>query len=404
MESQNIIVLSFEMSTAKHIDTSAVVDKYVSKPILGSDGAAAWLQFRTASTSHSHSHSNNSTNNQSKGTSPLAPLSLSDRKAGFVSWQAEREHEIRARHDPSRSEENVLGYGYTNFRHKEDKNHAPLTKKRKHAVLNRIRPEDVPYFISATVGTEHKFDYVFDTRSTYGTGYYWDGTDSQKKIQLQAIGKGQVTDVFDDYLTTNYPKSIEISKIALSLDAENNACKKMKRKREDNMKSTSETKSIDVDDTYNPRAQIAALHYRQHQHKHLQLGQLQMLDPRPQSSVSLNSNSCPLPVNWETALDPQQMKYYYYNIKTHEVTWEFPQVLQCEVDPIESGTTDSVTKEISTFSPCILDNSDVDNKWHQTTDFTTGQEYYYHAVTGETRWECPLSHKTSLLPPSDTMR
>src|SRR3569832_890005 len=67
-------------------DAFNAVDKMVAKPVMGSDGAAAWQSFRQESKVLAHRTS----------SAPLAPLKKVDRLA-FSSWQEEQDRERQVR-------------------------------------------------------------------------------------------------------------------------------------------------------------------------------------------------------------------------------------------------------------------------------------------------------------------
>jgi len=48
--------------------------------------------------------------------------------------------------------------------------------------VERVRPEGATYFIKAETFDGWKEDYVFTTKKGRGTGYFWDGMDSVKKL------------------------------------------------------------------------------------------------------------------------------------------------------------------------------------------------------------------------------
>ena len=145
------------------------VDESVAKPVLGSDGAARWQDFK----------GNNKLPTTNKlSVAPAIPLKKLDRVAlKTTSIRDEQANEAKIRKDAGDRE---LGAGYTVFKRKSD--HEEIAeKKRKKLVLDRVRPDDVPYFIQAEAFEGYKFDYVFTTMESRGTGYYWDGMDSLKK-------------------------------------------------------------------------------------------------------------------------------------------------------------------------------------------------------------------------------
>lgn len=152
------------------------VDELVSKPVMGSDGAASWQNFRKDHASKIRP--------SSSSVAPKAPLKKLDRLA-FTSWEDEQQHENQMRKEAGHVQ---AGAGYTTFK---KKNAAEEAKERKRKVLieKRIRPDDKDYFIPSPTFQGWKFDYIFTTRvDRGGTGYYWDGSDGVKSLQQEGGG------------------------------------------------------------------------------------------------------------------------------------------------------------------------------------------------------------------------
>lgn len=257
-------------------DSFLDVDTLVAKPILGSDGAAAWQEFKQE-TKLPPRHS----------AAPKAPLKGADRAAGFNTWQQERENEEETRRKAGHG--SLEESRYTNFKKKQHQGN-----KTRKAVLARKRPENVPYFLPASTFDGWKFDYVFTTRDR-GTGYYWDGTDSVKRIleeEARNDGQGSAADLND----SNEPKKQSEKDLGIS-----GKTKKIKRQG-----------PVIVDDPMNPREQVAAA-LRRHQQR------------------------IPLPPGWEAATDPATGKMYYYNKITSERSWTLPQMLSAKQENLPRG-------------------------------------------------------------------
>lgn len=102
------------------------VDDLVAKPVIGSDGAASWQNFRQ------------DTKHESKSVAPNIPLKKADRLAGITSLQEERTREAELRKQAGKAGESE---GYTVFKRKNEAEEAAARKKRKR-IENRIRPDE----------------------------------------------------------------------------------------------------------------------------------------------------------------------------------------------------------------------------------------------------------------------
>lgn len=260
-------------------DAFAQVDALVSKPVVGSDGAASWQSFQQTQ----------KTNRSS--VAPTAPLKKADRASGISSWQQEREVERDVR---KQSNHAAMGSGYTVFQEKPQQD--ALTKKQKQRILKRIRPDDKDYFIASKTFQGHKHDYVFTTRDERGTGYYWDGMDSVKQLESGQDGKDA-----SDAPPTSSEAASKTTATTTNDDTSNDADpverKKKKRKK-------AKEGPVIVDTPNNPLQQVAALLQQRQQ----------------QQNASLDG----LPAGWEAATDKATNKTYYYNRTTGKRTWEKP--------------------------------------------------------------------------------
>jgi hypothetical protein len=255
-------------------DAFNAVDALVSKPVMGSDGASRWQSFR---------QDNKQIYELARpSVAPTAPLKVSDRKAGFGSWNEERQNEVTVR---TTAGDAALNAGYTNF--KNDSTTAEEAARLKHEkqVRKRVRPEEEPYYMHADGDTfqGHKFDYIFTTKDKK-TGYYWDGMDSVKRLDQ---GDEQGSSPAD----TNIPSKKQESTANSSA---NEQPKKKKRKK---------VKPVIIDDPNNPMEQVAAAIQR-----------------RQLAATGATGGGA-----WETALDTTSGKTYYFCRATGERKWEKPE-------------------------------------------------------------------------------
>jgi hypothetical protein len=221
--------------------------------------------------------------------------------------------------------EAALGSGYTTFKRKSDAEEAGERKRRKQ-IEKKIRPEKKSYFLSSEGFTGWKFDYIYTTRDR-GTGYYWDGTDSIKK--LSGIG--------------DFPEepSGEESNLGEARNVEpaatHGGSKKQKKKRKEKSKAPAPI----AHDPNNPLEQVAnAIRKRN-----------ETLKAPPAGLITT------LPSGWEIADDKSSGKVYYFKRSTGERQW----------DPPAATLPDG---------------------WKSAKD-ATGKDYYYNS-TGETRWDKPV--------------
>lgn len=293
------------------------VDDLVAKPVIGSDGANSWQSFQKEAKHHS----------TSQRVAPNLPLKRADRLAGITSVQQERQQEEEIRKESGKAGEST---GYTVFKQKNAAEEAMARKKRKR-IENRIRPDEKKYFISTPTFEGFKFDYVFTTRDR-GTGYYWDGMDSLKKLNAQG------DDLPEDETTGDDDKDAEGAPAANPKEMP----KKKKKKRKKDKGAP-----VIVDDPTNPMEQVADAIRRRNE----------TLNGPPSALLGL------LPSGWENATDSSG-KTYYFCRASGERQWNRPTVPASIVDPqsLPAG-------------------------W-QTAKDSTGKEYYYH-TNGETRWNRP---------------
>ena len=324
-------------------DAFSQVDKLVSKPVLGSDGAASWQEFLNLDKSKQSYYQNR------QSSAPRAPLKKADKLGtGFSTWQAERDHESQVRKEAGHAS---VGDGYTTFKKKNSAEEAALRKKNKQ-IEARIRPDDKEYYIPCKTFEGWKFDYVFTTRPpSYGTGYFWDGMDSVKKLRGELPSS-----------ESSQPSSSSVpgpTTTANTDDGEVTQPKKKKRKKV-------QAGPTIIEDPNNPMEQVAAA-------------------IRKKQAERLNASGHPsLPPGWEMAVDPSTGKSYYFCRATGERRWEAPD---------ESTTTSTSTSaaDVSTSTtPLSSSESGLPDGWMSALDPTSGKMYYYKADgTGERTWEKP---------------
>jgi hypothetical protein len=313
------------------------VDEQTSKSVLGSDGAARWQDFKQGSKIKVTS-----------SVAPAIPLKKLDRALGTKSISDERAVEAKIRKDAGDRE---LGAGYTEFKRRNDHEEIAAQKKRK-LILDRVRPDDMPYFFPAESFQGSKFDYVFTTKSR-GTGYYWDGWDSMKR-ELGEEKPDSTRDTIDTLVTGDEQVH----------PVNPNEKKKTKKKRK-----LQETETIDESDEWNPMEQVAQALRRKQAALHA-TAPSQKREVSVSDAVALGANSHEikstaketfaesLPSGWESAIDPNSGKTYFFCRATSERNW---------------------TKPISNELPA---------GWKSAEDPNSSKIYYYHS-DGRTSWTKP---------------
>lgn len=330
------------------------VDESVAKPVLGSDGAARWQDFKQDSKLKTTS-----------SVAPALPLKKLDRALGTKSIRDEQANEAKIRRDAGDRE---AGSGYTDFKRKSDHEEIAAEKKRK-LVLDRVRPDDVPYFLAAETFEGYKFDYVFTTKDTRGTGYYWDGTDSMKKELGQAPAYSEVGGDAD-------------------ADATEEA-KQSKRKKKKKKKKIREVEIVPEIDQFNPMEQIAQAISRRNQlaTRTAPLPNTDAATKAKADAAALGADSKVLNLatstavtgtlepelvaaGWESAKDPNSGKAYYFRRSTNERSWNKPNLPKKSAEETEKKL--------------------LSKGWKSAKDPSSGKFYYYH-TSGKTSWENPLS-------------
>ena len=317
------------------------VDDQTSKTVLGSDGAARWQTFREEGGRRI---------NATSSVAPAIPLKRLDRALGTKSISDERAAEARIRRDAGDRE---LGSGYTEFKRKNDHEEIAAEKKRK-LILDRCRPDEMPYFLAAETFEGWKFDYVFSTKSSRGTGYYWDGWDSMKR-ELGEEQRGPTTEEDNSSQLADDPRG----------DKDKSKTKSKKKKKRKIIQETV------VEDDSNPMEQVAqALRRKQ---AALNTNPLQSREVSVSDAVALGMCKTVakeiLPDGWESASDPTSGKTYYFCRSTGQRSWTKP------------VSNDKVRNKNN-------DGKDLPEGWKSAKDATTSRIYYYHS-DGRTSWTKP---------------
>lgn len=276
---------------ASGYDAFSAVDSLVSKPVLGSDGAAQWQDFQA------------STKYKSRGVAPHIPLKKTDKISGMKSVQDERKHEqqIRELHG-----DRDMGSGYTLFKRKNTQEEAAERKRRK-LILERKRPDDALYFIKADTFEGWKEDYIFTTRDG-NTGYYWDGTDSIKKLEASVA-------------TDSVQTSLEATLQELPRN------KKTKKKKPESLPSRIDSS---IDDSDLPAGWASAMDPTTNKVYYYNITLNKTMWEKPtnaenkQFPTDLNDAVDKLPDGWEEAVDPSTGKTYYYNRSFNKTSWIRP--------------------------------------------------------------------------------
>jgi WW domain len=308
------------------------VDEVVAKPVVGSNGAAKWQSFQQ----------------QTKivpaaSVAPTAPLKATDRAAGFTSW-----HEERAHATAIRTEDQVSAV-YTHFGAQKGSADG-LTKKERKRIESRRIGEDQEYFMPSSSESKTferwKFDYVFTTKDSHGTGYYFDGMDSLKKLRGEELPEA-VESAFKAVEKSRTADDSKRTKTKESNPSGENDDRVQKKKRK-----RSSTVTI-VNLPNHPLEQVAAV-----------LSARQAAEQQQQAQ---------LPAGWEVAMSSLDQKQYYFNRTTGERTWTKPTIA------VAPTSTTGATTTI----------------WHQARDRASGKDYYYNPTTGETVWERPENFESS---------
>jgi hypothetical protein len=346
---------SSSSSISSSFDAFAKVDAIVAKKVIGSDGAASWQSFRDDNpTTKDRFYSSNA---------PKAPLKKADKLGtGFSTWDEERDHEKKVRKDAGHA---TTGAGYTNFTKKQSS-----SNKDKQAIIDRIRPDDIQYFIPSKTFQGWKFDYIFTTRnSVHNTGYFWDGMDSIKKQNGEVI-IGEDLKLANNQANNNNnndnDKDTKRKKVKSSSSSSNNKKEKKKKKRK---KNNNDNGPVIVHNPNNPMEQMQAILERRNR-------QLTGMLPTTTTTTTDDNNSV-LPSGWEAAKDPSTDKTYYFHRATGDRSWEIPKM------PPDSKDHDGGDGENN-----ANEASQLPMGWKSVVDKASGKIYYHH-TNGEVTWTKP---------------
>jgi hypothetical protein len=342
----------------------ASVDALASKPVLGSDGAASWQEFRQSKTSGF----------VSKGTAPHIPLKRADKLGtGFKSIDEERRNEKKVREEGNDAEMNS---GYTTFKRKHDRAEIEERKRRK-LIEERVRPDKVKYYIPAETFEGWKEDYIFTTRDR-GTGYYWDGMDSLKKLK----GIEDSTSTSGQSGNTNEVDSSKQS------NSDSKKQKKKKKKKKDKKDANQSSQAIE-EDTNNPMEQVLNAMRRRTEILTRPPGSSNqiLMETRAALTGTISSSTVQnlemandnqnmatelAKYNWEIATDPSSGKVYYFSRKTGERQWDSP------IEKLKKAANATTLDDV------------LPDGWRPALD-AVGKTYYYHRESGKTSWEKPTN-------------
>ncbi|KAL3782536.1 hypothetical protein HJC23_005210 [Cyclotella cryptica] len=358
------------------------VDESVAKPVLGSDGAARWQDFRKDAKKVITSTS----------VAPLLPLKRLDRALGTSSINDERAIEAKIR---SEAGDRELGAGYTDFKRKGDHEEAAARKKRK-LILDRVRPDDALYFIEAETFEGFKFDYVFTTRDR-GTGYYWDGMDSRNK----ELGRASAENDSDKN------NNGDVNGEDASGDAKTKSVVKTKKKKKKSKEHLIEA-LVPESDPYNPIEQVAAAIMRRNQALAAPPTAFVGASTIVSDAVALGANAGALinstagetlepelvAAGWESAKDPNSGKIYYFQRSTNERRWNKPSV-QTQSLGTSTVVSDALVLGASTATLLpskveeTLEPELITAGWEVAKDSNSGKTYFFRRSTNERSWTKP---------------
>jgi len=344
------------------------VDDLVSKPVLGSDGAATWQDFKK-----DNSNVFRKPGISDVSTAPIVPIKRSDKLGtGLKTREEEYANEKQIRKNTGN---NPMGQGYTSFKRRVDTNEVQRNKQEQ-LIKDRVRPENMRYFVSEETFQGWKEDYIFTTRDR-GTGYYWDGMDSintlMSKTTKRSIGSIGEED----------KEKKQIDPIGDTHDTNPKKKKKKKKKKQTDLPCTI------GDDCKNPFDQVTNALRRRNE-----------IRSRPPASVKCSaivttidtvaltgrvgtpsfsnkeqSEVVAPSATWEHAKDSLSGREYYFCRSTGKTCWNNP---LRETTPSKNET--------------IKDNVQLSlpKGWNSAKDPASGKFYYFHVTTGKTSWDIPL--------------
>jgi WW domain len=362
------------------------VDAAVSKPVLGSDGAANWQDFRSnvKLTTVANVVKNKAS---SYSVAPTAPLKQADRAAGFTSWQDERTIEETTRRETG---DRAMNSGYQHFKEKQsaDPTEVEIQKERRRILDRRIAPQQ-QYYIPSSIFTGWKWDYVYTTRPPRGTGYYYDGADSVKELhgELQRPTAIAITATVAAAVAVGTAASTDATTTETTTTSSSLSTTRKTKKRK---QIPAAAPVVIVRDPTHPLEQVAAAVQRQRQQQQQQQQQMAT------SSSSMSSMS--LPDGWETAIDPTSQKPYYFHRATGQRSWDRPSKNHNSSSSSSSTTTTTgvfgnavVVADVvaTTTTTTATNNGDDEKTWQEAKDAATGKTYYYNPKTSVTTWDRP---------------
>jgi hypothetical protein len=87
---------------------------------------------------------------------------------------------------------------------------------------------------------------------------------------------------------------------------------------------------------------------------------------------------------WETHLDAESKRVYYYNKVTDETTWDKP----AELGPTpKKGLGGEFAGEASVGGAAGSGVVELEDGWQQFTDKSSGRKYFFNPETKESRWD-----------------
>jgi len=329
--------VSSKSKTSSSFDAFSKVDDIVSRPVFGSDGAASWQSFRNE----------NKKKDSHLSSAPKVPLKRADKLGtGFSTWDDERDYEKKVRKDAGHAS---TGSGYVVFNKKENgSNKEKAERIRKAQIEDRIRPDDIEYFIPSKIFQGWKFDYIFTTKNDVNnTGYYWDGMDSVKKQNNDEAICEEEPKLKDKVMNNNNKRKVKKS---------SNRKEKSKKKKRNNNDNDNSKIPVIVHNPNNPREQMQA-----------------MLQRRNQQLTGVVTDFS-LPVGWEAAKDTFTGNVYYFHRATGDRSWEKPKIPEDASNDHEGGEMNI--------------NKSLPEGWKSATDKSSGNSYY-HNTNGDVTWTKP---------------
>jgi len=308
-------------------------------------------------------------------------------------------------------------------------------------VVERVRPDGTNYFIKADTFDGWKEDYVFTTKAGRGTGYFWDGMDSVKKL-LQ--GGGSTLEEATDWNGGTSGATAAAGDRDLKRRKKKKKSKKNKRTK---MEGSATTMTIQPEDhhhqqhqtdSHNPMEQVQNAIRRRNEilsrsssilgvnpttttqadHERTEMNALTgTTTSRSRTGTTTTSSSSKTPIvaatkddnlpssssssaadasvvaelashGWEVATDTGSGKLYYFARSTGERRWDAPlfggsRGSDGDVTSDVGGKSSLLDSSLVASSPPLVDG------WSKARDPTSGRDYYYHAASKKTSWHLP---------------